>query len=382
MGVRLPGTSGAVIIGEDVQVTGHETCANPSWRGHLPLTNSSFAPNYHDGVDVIPDRFGVDSGDTSHRLALAIAEHSASRSWFEQHDGPTLLVAFAIYAGWLALLALYQYLPCWIIAPLAGYFVQWHFSLQHEAIHSMRGLPRWLRRALVWPPIGIWFPFELYRRSHSQHHRNNYLTYPGEDTESYYHDEEDWEDYGDLWRWLLIVNQTFLGRLFIGPLLRTPRLFVKEVGRMIDGDTENAGIWARHFIGVALMLLFLTEVFDISALQYLAVFVYPGLVFGMMRSFTEHRWGERPDERTAVVESNWVFGLLFLWNNLHVVHHVFPTLPWWKVPRVWRQHRARIQAHNGGFVFRGYGEIARRWLVTPNFIPVHPPSLSGGSSAS
>jgi fatty acid desaturase len=160
-------------------------------------------------------------------------------------------------------------------------------------------------------------------------------------------------------------------------LLRTPRLFFKEVGKMAAGDTANAGIWVRHFIGLTLMLLLVTKVFDISVLQYLVVFVYPGLVFGMMRGFTEHRWGERPGERTAVVESNWVFGLLFLWNNLHVVHHVFPTLPWWKVPRVWRQHRERIQAHNGGFVFRGYGEIAQRWLVTPNFIPIHPPSRSG-----
>jgi fatty acid desaturase len=260
--------------------------------------------------------------------------------------------------------------------------VQWHFSLQHEAIHSMRGVPRWLRRALVWPPIGIWFPFELYRQSHSQHHRNSHLTYPGEDTESYYHEEEDWEDYGDLWRWLLIVNQTFLGRLFIGPFLRTPRLFLKETAKMIAGDTANIGIWVGHYIGVALILLLVSKVFDMPVLQYLAEFVYPGLVLGMMRGFTEHRWGERPSERTAVVESNWVFGLLFLWNNLHAVHHILPTLPWWKVPHVWRQHRERIQAHNGGFVFRGYGEIARRWLITPHFIPIHPPSCASESSAS
>src|SRR6476620_10277408 len=70
--------------------------------------------------------------------------------------------------------------------------------------------------------------FELYRRSHSQHHRNSYLTYPGENTESYYHEQEDWEDYGSLSRWLLIVNQTFLGRLFIGPFLRTPHFVIKE----------------------------------------------------------------------------------------------------------------------------------------------------------
>jgi len=239
-----------------------------------------------------------------------------------------------------------------------------------------------LRRALIWPPIGIWLPFEIYRRSHSQHHRDSCLTYPGKDTESYYHEEEEWEDYGNLSRWLLIINQTFLGRLFIGPFLRTPQLLIKEVGKIIGGDTSNLGIWVRHVIAVALILLVVAEVFDMSALQYLTEFVYLGLVLGMMRSFTEHRWGERPSERTAVVESNWVFGLLFLWNNLHAVHHVFPTLPWWKVPRVWRQQRERIQAQNGGFVFRGYGEIARRWLVTPNFIPVHPSSVVSTDAAS
>jgi fatty acid desaturase len=140
------------------------------------------------------------SNRATRRLLLAAVGTAASESWFERHDGPTLLVAAAIYVIWLFLLASHRYFPCWITVPLAGYIVQWHFSLQHEAIHSMRGVPKWLRRALVWPPIGIWFPFELYRRSHARHHRNDHLTYPGEDTESYYHEEEDWEDYGRLSR--------------------------------------------------------------------------------------------------------------------------------------------------------------------------------------
>jgi fatty acid desaturase len=160
---------------------------------------------------------------TMQRLTMAVAGDTGRRSRFARHDGPTLLVAAAIYASWMLLLAFHKFLPWWIMAPVAGYVVQWHFSLQHEAIHSMRGLPKWLRLAIVWPPIGGWFPFELYRRSHSQHHRNTHPTYPGEDTESFYHEDEDWEEYGELWRWVLIVNQTFLGRLFVGPLLRTPR---------------------------------------------------------------------------------------------------------------------------------------------------------------
>ena len=344
----------------------------------MQLTDASF-PDH--GSRIANARSGISSEGAAQGLTLAVAGDPASQSWFERHDGPTLLVAAAIYASWLLLLASHEYVPWWITAPLAGYAVQWHSSLQHEAIHSMRGIPAWLRRTLVWPPIGVWFPFELYRRLHSQHHRNSSLTYPGEDTESYYHKEEDWADYGALWRWLLIVNQTFLGRLFIGPFLQTPRLYIEEVGKMIAGDTANAGIWIRHFIGLAMIMLLVTRVFHMSVLQYLAEFVYAGLIFGMMRSFTEHRWGERPSERTAVVESNWVFGLLFLWNNLHVIHHLYPALPWWKIPRVWRQHRESIQAHNGGFVFRGYGVIARRWLLTPNFIPIHPPSLASNNAA-
>jgi fatty acid desaturase len=318
---------------------------------------------------------GQKSEATIQRLSWAALPDAAPQNWFERHDGPTVVVAAAIYASWLALVAFHAALPWWLLAPLAGYVVQWHFSLQHEAIHAMRGVPRWLRIALVYPPIGGWFPYELYRRSHSQHHRNSFLTYPGEDTESFYHEDEDWEDYGNLWRWLLIVNQTFLGRLFLGPFLRTPRLYIKETRKILAGDYTNVGIWVRHFVALGIILAVAKLVFHLPVWQYFAFFVYPGLMLGMMRSFTEHRWGERPSERTAVVESNWVFGLMFLWNNLHAVHHVFPALPWWKVPKVWRQQRARVVAHNGGFVFRGYGEIAWRWLVRPNFIPVHPPSL-------
>lgn len=162
-------------------------------------------------LDNSDDGNAAGPNSATRRLLLAAVGNPASESWFERRDRPTLLVTAAIYASWLFLLASHRYIPRWITAPLAGYVVQWHFSLQHEAIHSLRGIPGWLRRALVWPPLGIWFPFELYRRSHSRHHRNHHLTYPAEDTESYYHEEEDWEDYGNLSRWLFHRQPDILG---------------------------------------------------------------------------------------------------------------------------------------------------------------------------
>ena len=98
------------------------------------------------------------------------------------------------------------------------------------------------------------------------------------------------------------------------------------------------------------------------------------------RSFTEHRWGERGSERTAVVNRTGCLVCCFL-DDCHVVHHVLPTLPWWKVPQVWRENRSVFRLTMADSVFRGYGEIARRWLLTPNFIPLHPASLANRTSS-
>lgn len=313
---------------------------------------------------------------TARQLTLASGRDNIRVSARARYDYPTILLAVTIYGSWTLLLLLEARIPWWIMAPIAGYVIQWHSSLQHEAIHSFHGVPRWFRTAMVWPPIGLCLPFELFRRSHILHHRNSQLTFPGEDTESYYHDAEVWEDFGRPWRGLLVINQTFLGRVLIGPLLWTSNLYRKEAMAFASGDGTNVGVWLRHLVGVSIVLAIVAFGTGVPARQYLVEFVYPGLMLGMMRSFIEHRWGERPDERTAVVESNGLFGVLFLFNNLHAVHHLFPGLPWYRIRRVWRDHGEHIRTHNGDFVFRGYGEIARRWLVRPNFIPVHPPSRS------
>jgi fatty acid desaturase len=93
---------------------------------------------------------------------------------------------------------------------------------------------------------------------------------------------------------------------------------------------------------------------------------------GLLRAFTEHRAAEDSQERTAAVESNVVFGMLFLYNNLHVVHHFKPTMPWYEIPRYYRDNRAALLQSNGNFVYRGYAELAAKYFFVPVFSPVHP----------
>lgn len=293
-------------------------------------------------------------------------------TWFWRNEGPTWLLAAGLYAVWAVLVWFHAALPWWLLWPLGAYVTALHFSLQHEAIHGWRSVPEPLRTALVWPPIGLWLPFEIYRRSHRRHHRNADLTYPGRDTETVYHRQADWQGYSPLWRRLLLFNQTFFGRLLLGPPIRLSNLLTRDLLPMARGDLSQGAIWLRHALGVTAILLFVTQIAGMPLWQYLLFFFYSGMVLGWLRPFLEHRWGDSPYQRVAAVESNWVFGLLFLWNNLHIVHHRHPTLPWYDIPGTYRRQRDSMLALNGGFVFSGYGALLARYWRRPAFVPVHP----------
>ena len=67
-----------------------------------------------------------------------------------------------------------------------------------------------------------------------------------------------------------------------------------------------------------------------------------------------------------------LFGMLYLYNNLHVAHHLKPTMPWYEIPRYYRANRASLLESNGELVYRGYWQLAKAYFLKPVFSPVHP----------
>jgi len=291
---------------------------------------------------------------------------------FRQYDGPTWIVAAVLYSSWVALIWYNAVLPWWVIMPVGAYLLAWHFSLQHEAIHAFRGVPAGVRFAAVFPPLGLWFPFPLYRKSHTTHHRDVHLTIPGVDTESYYVRRADWERMSKARRALLTFNQTMAGRLLIGPPLRLCLLVLRETRRVREGDTSHLPHWGIHAVAVGLLFWFISGVCHMPWWQYCLLVAYPGLSLGLLRAFTEHRAAEDSQERTASVESNALFGLLYLYNNLHVVHHLKPTMAWYDIPAYYRANKAELMRMNGEFMYKGYAQLARHYLFVPVFSPIHP----------
>ena len=111
------------------------------------------------------------------------------------------------------------------------------------------------------------------------------------------------------------------------------------------------------------MLVWVIGVCGMPVWVYVACFVYPGMSLAMVRSFAEHRAAAEPERRTAIVENARILGPLFLYNNLHVAHHMRGGLPWYQIPAFYRLNRAALIERNGGLVYRSYFDVARRYLA-------------------
>ncbi len=291
---------------------------------------------------------------------------------FWRLEMPTWILAVAVYGYWFLLMWYQADIPWWLMIPLGAYAIAWQFSLQHETIHGFRGVPAWFRWAIAMPPLGLWFPYPMYRKSHSTHHRNTFLTVPGEDTESYYVRQAAWAKMGGFQHTILMINQTLAGRLLIGPMIRLWKLSEREIGRIRNHDYQNVPHWGVHAVLVGILFWFVSHVCGMPWWQYILLVAYPGMSLGLLRAFIEHRAAPRPGARVASVESNVVFSLLFLYNNLHIAHHLKPVMPWYELPRFYRENREKLMKHNDHFVFRGYWQIARAYFFRPVFTPIHP----------
>jgi len=135
---------------------------------------------------------------------------------------------------------------------------------------------------------------------------------------------------------------------------------------------QHARAWLWHVLTTGALLFWIVAVCDIPIWLYVLCYAYPGLALTMLRSFAEHRPGETQHARTAVVAANALLALLFLYNNLHSLHHAKPRLPWYRYRSSYRRERENLLRRNGGYLIPGYSWLFTRYLFRPKDRPVHP----------
>lgn len=305
---------------------------------------------------------------TRQRDATSVMKPRAARGGMV--EVPTVLVAVALYGGWLAATFWHRAIPAPLLAILGGWLVAWHGSLQHETIHGHPFRSRMLNAALGFPPLALWLPYALYRRSHIAHHGSASPTDPLLDPESRYVRHR-----SGMAAIVAQAQATLLGRLLLGPPIAAATLFIEEARRLATTPGAAACDWLPHLAAVALLCGWLDWVgFGIG--RYLLLFVYPGMALTLLRSFAEHRADSTAPGRAATVERGGVFAILFLNNNLHAAHHDRPDLAWYRLPAHHRKHRERLVGDGTG-AHRSYGSVVKRFALRRHHLLVHPAHDAG-----
>jgi fatty acid desaturase len=164
---------------------------------------------------------------------------------------------------------------------------------------------------------------------------------------------------------------TLLGRLLLGPPSIAVSFLSSELSALARGDLSHARAWATHLLGLALIIGWL-HVSGMPLDRYVLCFAYPGMALTLLRSFAEHRPAEEAAHRIVIMEAGWLARLLYLNNNLHVIHHDEPALPWYVLPSRYAAHKGEVRERNGGYVLPGYSWLIARYALRMKDSPIHP----------
>jgi len=284
---------------------------------------------------------------------------------------PTLALLFLTYVVW-ALATVW--IAAWSV-PLAILLVALsgaqHSSLQHEVLHGHPTRWRWLNEGLVFPSLTLLIPYIRFRDSHLEHHQDSILTDPYDDPESNYQDPVVWQALPRWWQAVLRVNNTLAGRIVLGPLVAQIAFMRGDYRAWKQGKAGILSAWLWHIPAVAVVIWWMAALSPMPIWAWLLA-TYISLSILKIRTYLEHQAHERARGRTVVIEDRGPLALIFLNNNFHVVHHMHPRVPWYQLPKLFRENRERYLSRNDGYYFRSYAQIFRRYLFKAKDPVPHP----------
>lgn len=316
---------------------------------------------------------GHEDGAQGFARAMSVRANTVRVEW------PTVAIAAVTYGLWVAAgLWLWPAYPVLALVVM-GVLVAQHSSLVHECLHGHPTRNGTINELLVALPLGLIWPYRRFKKLHLQHHADERLTDPFDDPESYYMAVWKHEKLPGWFKALLRVNNTLAGRFILNPLLGSFGLMAMDFKAALNGDRHVIDAWVRHLAAAVIVAAVVQCVLGIPFWLYLIVPCWIGQSIIAIRTYAEHQWHETPEGRTIIVERS-PLSLLFLNNNLHLVHHKLPTAPWYRLPKLFAERRDEWVALNKGYVFPGYVAMARTWLFKAKE-PVAHPALRRGPEA-
>ena len=266
------------------------------------------------------------------RDSMSAHSHLSSDALFKQMlqsptlAMPTVLLCFGLLAGIGATwhFALAGALPMWAGCVINGFLAYGMFSIAHDGLHRAISSVPWVNEPMG--AIGLFFllpyaPLAVARWVHMQHHR---FTNGELDPDRYIHDCPRWQM---LLRWSNFDVFYFVYFLKHGDAVRDKHLktVVGYVAVLVLAIL--AAVIAGYGYEILMLWLLPTR---IALFLVASVFVY-----------LPHYPGVVPDEDDAYLATTmrmgweWLLTPLLVYHNYHLIHHLYPTVPFYKMHDVW-----------------------------------------------
>lgn len=241
----------------------------------------------------------------------------------------------------------------WVCLLLQGNMILVLAMVSHDVFTHRKWLPprlRWLvSTVLMWPSQ---LRPSVYDDLHLTHHRELGTQ---QDTESYKHG----------------INTRLRRVLFASPALlvqhlRTVHRQIAEAAARNPGSERTAFERKAWWAILALLLASAAIDYRFALYGYVVPFVFVLPVFNTIRVVLEHYDLDagNPFWVGTFYRTGPVTRIMFWWigGDCHVIHHVYATIPWYRLPRAIRLIRP-ILLRNGVFEHRSLGRLLLDWFT-------------------
>ena len=255
-----------------------------------------------------------------------------------------LFIAIWIIAGWTLLKV--DYFAIKILCYIAiGISVHGMANLMHEGSHGNlfrnKKIDKWFSFVLVIPAF---ISASAYKVTHMFHHR-------------YTRTEDDPDEFKNVssnkylqslafYLWILIGTAVYLIHIPLTALMRGRKYEKKEV------------VFEYSLLFVIYSIVFLLAIkfqFVNELLHCWIIPLFVAVLFGNIRGWAEHAMTEKGSELTITrtVTGNRLLSLLNINLNYHLEHHLYPTMPWYNLPKL---HMLLQDEYDkaGAFIYKSY----------------------------
>ncbi len=259
----------------------------------------------------------------------------------------TAAVAFGAVFCWavLFLLATVDIVSLWVALPIVSYLVYVTYTPFHEAVHNNiagtnRSL-RWLNELtgyVVANVLGV--SFTMHKYAHMAHHRHTNVA--GEDPDRVYTGRHLYDLFTSGSKMLLNEYRDYFTNAF-------PRASFREKATVVLELTATVGwrVWLGFYFPLEVFVLgVVANVLGVTLLGYIFAWIV----------HTPFNQTERFKDTSTILLPKLVHGpvtVLWLWQNYHSIHHLFPKVPFFQYRKLFEDIRYGMEERGAPIVVLG-----------------------------